>query len=149
MKIEDTPPEQEQAALLIEAARSAAQQAYAPYSSFRVGAALLLTDGSVTTGANIENASYGLTLCAERSALARAINEHGPAIRIQAIAVANLNSAPSAPCGACRQVLAEFAAPDAWIAFPFGDHLEIKRFADLLPFAFGLSDETTGTKTRR
>jgi cytidine deaminase len=149
MTIEDISAGQEQAALLIEAARTAAQQAYAPYSGFRVGAALLLKDGSVVTGANIENASYGLTLCAERSAVARAVNELGPAIRIHAIAVANLNSAPSAPCGACRQVLAEFAAPDAWIAFPFGDKLEIRRFADLLPFPFGLRDETTRKETRR
>jgi|SRR5450631_2253370 len=149
MKIEGTFPGQEQAALLIEAASTAAQQAYAPYSGFRVGAALLLKDGTVVTGTNIENASYGLTLCAERSAVARAVSEHGPAMRIHAIAVTNLNSAASAPCGACRQVLAEFAAPDAWIAFPFGDKLEIRPFADLLPFPFGLSDEATRKETRR
>jgi len=149
MKIEGTFQGQEQAALLIEAARVAAQQAYAPYSGFRVGAALLLKDGSVVTGTNIENASYGLALCAERSAVARAVSEHGPAIRIHAIAVTNLNSAASAPCGACRQVLAEFAAPNAWIAFPFGGKLEIRPFSDLLPLAFGLGDQANRNETRR
>src|SRR6478735_7104848 len=91
----------DQVAALIKAARSAAANAYAPYSGFRVGAALLLSDGRVVTGVNVENASFGLTLCAERSALVRAVSESGPAIRIRAIAVANLNAAFSSPCGAC------------------------------------------------
>lgn len=143
MKSEDIRLHAEQAATLIAAATSAAANAYAPYSGFHVGAALLLMDGSVITGANVENSSYGLTLCAERSAVAKAVSEHGPTLRIRAIAVTNLNSAPSSPCGACRQVLAEFAAPDAWIAFPFGDKLEIRPFADLFPLPFGLGDATT------
>jgi cytidine deaminase len=143
MKSEQIPFHAEQAAALIDAAKSAAINAHAPYSGFRVGAALLLTDGTIVTGVNIENVSYGLTMCAERSAIGKAVSEHGPAIRIRAIAVTNLNSAPSPPCGACRQVLAEFAVPDAWIAFPFGDKLEIRPFADLFPFPFGLSDATT------
>src|SRR5271165_6395658 len=133
------PPDQ--VASLIETAKAAAANAYAPYSGFRVGAALLLADGSTVSGANVENASYSLTLCAERSALVRAISERGPATRIRAIAVANLNSAPSSPCGACRQVLAEFTLPDAWILFPAGDTFEGRPFADLFPFPFTLKTE--------
>jgi cytidine deaminase len=143
MKSEEIPLHAEQAASLIDAAKSAAVNAHAPYSGFRVGAALLLTDGTIVTGANVENVSYGLTMCAERTAVGNAVSGHGPTIRIRAIAVTNLNSAPSSPCGACRQVLAEFAVPDAWIAFPFGDQLEIRPFAALFPFPFGLSDPET------
>ena len=86
----------------------AAQHSYSPYSHFRVGAALRLTNGEVVTGTNVENISYGLTICAERSALVSAVSQFGPGIRIEAVAVANLNDAASPPCGACRQVLAEF-----------------------------------------
>ena len=89
---------------LLDSARQAAQQAYSPYSGFRVGAALRLTNGEIVTGANVENVSYGLTICAERSALVRAVSQFGPDIRVEAVAIANLNDAPSPPCGACRQV---------------------------------------------
>jgi cytidine deaminase len=130
----------DQVARLIESAKSAAANAYARYSGFQVGAALLLTDGSVVTGVNVENASFGLTVCAERTAVVRAVSEHGPSVRIQAIAVTNLNSAPSAPCGACRQVLAEFTVPDAQIFFPFDGRIESRLFLDLLPFPFGLAE---------
>ncbi len=104
-----------QAALdnLLEQAKKAAEQSYSPYSGFKVGAALRLTNGKIVTGTNVENVSYGLTICAERAALVRAVSEYGPGIRIEAVAVANLNGAPSPPCGACRQMLAEFAEPDA------------------------------------
>src|ERR1700692_637185 len=105
---------------LIEAALAAAEHSYSPYSGFRVGAALLLTNGETVTGTNVENVSYGLTICADRSALVRAIAMFGPEIRIAAVAVVNLNGAPSPPCGACRQVLAEFIEPDAPICFPAG-----------------------------
>ncbi len=130
-----------QAEALQQAATRAAENAHAPYSNFRVGAALLLDDGSTVTGCNVENASYGLTICAERSAVVRAVSEKGPGIRIRAIAVDNLNGASSAPCGACRQVLSEFALDDAIIAFPAvfatgGRGFEIRPFFDLLPFAF-------------
>lgn len=87
---------------LVNAALDVAQQAYAPYSGFRVGAALLLTNGETVTGTNVENVSYGLTICAERSALVRAVAIFGPEIRIAAAAIVNLNDAPSPPCGACR-----------------------------------------------
>src|SRR5689334_4088056 len=94
-----------QQAVLLAAAQRAAHHAYAPYSGFRVGAALLLESGEIVTAANVENTSYGLTLCAERAAVARAIAEHGPGIRLVAVAV-NLSRASSSPCGACRHMLA-------------------------------------------
>src|SRR6201998_124890 len=118
---------------LLAAARGVAAHAYAPYSKFRVGAALLFDDGHVATGCNVENVSYGLTSCAERNALFRAISERGPAHRIAAIAVTSLNTAASPPCGACRQVMSEFVTPDAVILFPSDAGVEIRPFAELLP----------------
>ena len=103
---------------LVRAAEQAAENAYAPYSGFRVGAALLLADGAVVIGCNVENASYGLSICAERSAMVRAVGERGPGVRIAAVAIANLNSSPSAPCGACRQVLSEFVSEYTVVVFP-------------------------------
>lgn len=123
---------------LMEAARKAALQAYAPYSHFRVGAALQLSNGEVVTGANVENASFGLTICAERSALVRAVAEFGPEIRVSMVAVANLNDAASPPCGACRQMLSEFIEPDAQIVFPSAEGPRRIRFAEVFPFAFDL-----------
>ena len=120
----------------IQAALEAARQAYAPYSGFRVGAALLLENGETVTGANVENVSYGLTICAERSALVRAVAQFGPGIRIEAVAVANLNDAASPPCGACRQVLAEFIEPGAPVVFPATDGMRTMTFRELLPMAF-------------
>lgn len=117
-------------------AREAAQHAYAPYSNFRVGAALQLTSSEIVTGANVENVSYGLTICAERAALVRAVAQFGPSIRIAAVAIANLNSAPSPPCGACRQMLAEFIEPDAPVAFPVSDGVHTLPFREVLPLAF-------------
>jgi homotetrameric cytidine deaminase len=115
-----------------------AEQAYAPYSGFRVGAALLLTGGEVVTGVNVENVSYGLTLCAERSALVQAVSRFGPQIRIEAVAVANLNNAPSPPCGACRQVLAEFILPQAPVVFPVEGGVRAMNFNELLPLGFAM-----------
>jgi homotetrameric cytidine deaminase len=121
---------------LLDSARQAALHAYAPYSGFRVGAALRLTSGEIVTGANVENVSYGLTICAERSALVRAVSQFGPEIRVEAVAIANLNDAPSPPCGACRQVLAEFILPDAPVVFPAADGDRTMTFRELLPLAF-------------
>jgi cytidine deaminase len=121
---------------LLEKARQAALQSYSPYSGFRVGAALRLTSGEIVTGTNVENVSYGLTICAERSALVRAVAEFGPAIQIAAVAVANLNGAASPPCGACRQVLAEFVLPEAPVVFPAADGVRTMAIRDLLPLAF-------------
>jgi homotetrameric cytidine deaminase len=122
-------------ASLLDEARQAALHSYSPYSSFRVGAALLLTNGETVTGTNVENVSYGLTICAERAALVRAISQFGPEIRIEAVAIANLNSSASPPCGACRQVLAEFILPDAPVVFPVSDGLRTMAFSALLPMA--------------
>ena len=123
-------------AKLLEQARDAARHSYSPYSGFKVGSAIQLTSGKIVTGTNVENVSYGLTMCAERSALVRAVSEFGPAIRIEAVAVANLNSAASPPCGACRQMLAEFILPDAPVIFSLGEESRVMPFSDLLPLAF-------------
>src|ERR1700733_10732496 len=123
---------------LLVLAREAAGRAYAPYSNFRVGAALLFDDGYVAGGCNVENVSYGLTSCAERNALFRAVSERGAGYRIVAVAVTNLNAAASPPCGACRQVMSEFVTADAVVVFPGDAGIEIRPFAELLPFSFHL-----------
>ena len=121
---------------LLRQAREAALHSYSPYSGFRVGAALRLSNGEVVTGTNVENVSYGLTICAERAALVTAVSRFGPEIRVEAVAVVNLNDAASPPCGACRQVLAEFAGPDVPVAFPTTDGTRVMNFAEVLPMAF-------------
>ena len=121
---------------LFEVARKVAENSYSPYSEFRVGAALRLTNGEMVTGTNVENVSYGLTICAERAAVARAVSQFGPKIRIAAVAVANLNGKPSPPCGACRQVLAEFVEPDAPVIFPAENGTRTMAFSELLPLGF-------------
>lgn len=121
---------------LMRLAAVAALHSWSPYSGFRVGAALVLTSGEVVTGTNVENVSYGLTICAERAALVQAVSRFGPGIRIAAVAVANLNDAPSPPCGACRQMLAEFILPQAPVTFPAADGPRTLPFAALLPLAF-------------
>ncbi len=123
---------------LLDQAREAARSAYAPYSGFRVGAALKLSNGEIVTGTNVENVSYGLTICAERSALVRAVSQFGPDIRVEAVAIANLNAAASPPCGACRQVLAEFVLPEAPVVFPAADGDRTMTFSELLPLAFDM-----------
>jgi cytidine deaminase len=102
---------------------------------------LLAVDGHsepvIVTGCNVENASFRLTTCAEQAAIATAVGLHGPAIRIRAVAVANLNAAASMPCGACRQNILEFSTPDRWVFYPAegGAHAEAK-LAELIPAAF-------------
>ena len=121
---------------LIELAREVASRSYSPYSNFRVGAALRLTNGEIVTGTNVENVSYGLTICAERAALVRAVAEFGPEIRVDALAIANLNGVASPPCGACRQMLAEFILPEAQVVFPATDGARVMTFCQMLPLAF-------------
>jgi cytidine deaminase len=117
---------------LLEHARRAAGAAYAPYSGFSVGAAVLAGDGRVVTGANVENASYGLTLCAERAALARAVAEGVRPGDVEAVAVT------ASPCGACRQWLAEFGV--GRVLFPWRGELVARRPDELLPDSFRLAD---------
>jgi cytidine deaminase len=120
-------------------AGSAAENSYSPYSHFRVGAALLLEDGSIVTGCNVENCSYRLTSCAEQAAIARAVSEHGPKVRLRAVAVANLNNSASMPCGACRQTLSEFGDDNVPILYPGeGGSQESTTLGELLPHAFRL-----------
>jgi cytidine deaminase len=119
---------------LIDAARSAQSRAYAPYSNFRVGAALETVDGSVFTGCNVENASYGLTICAERAAVSAAVSAGARRFR-RAVVVSDVDP-PAAPCGACRQVLAEFGL-DLPIDGVGSQQKVTWRLAELLPAAFG------------
>ncbi len=123
---------------LLQAATSALTKAYAPYSGIRVGAAVLTAEGRIFSGANLENASYGLTLCAERVAVAHAAATLGGGnLRLVAVAVASHHPGPFPPCGACRQVLAEFG-PQALILYPGEEGLEERRLSDLLPEGFHL-----------
>jgi cytidine deaminase len=118
------------------AANSAAENAYAPYSRFRVGAALLFDDGSIVTGCNVENVSYGLSICAERTALVRAVAEGGAQRNIAAVVVTNLNDTASSVCGACLQMLSEFTTPETVVHFAAESGMLSRRFAELLPFGF-------------
>ena len=124
---------------LIAAARAAAQSAYAPYSNFHVGAALRFADGAIVTGTNVENASYGLSLCAETVAVAKAMGE-GRRGGLVEVAVTGSGPAPVTPCGRCRQVLnelAELGASDPVVWCCGDDQVIEHRLSDLLPAAFG------------
>ncbi len=121
---------------LIAAAAAAREKAYTPYSDFKVGAALLLADGAVTEGCNIENASYGATVCAERVAILKARSEN-PEAQIRAIAVVTQSESPSPPCALCLQVMAEFCAPETPIILAnTGGKRLTYRFDELLPHPF-------------
>jgi cytidine deaminase len=134
---------------LIAQAREAAKNAYAPYSNFAVGAAVLLTDGSVVTGANFENASYGLTLCAETVALGT-VSSQGRLRDVVAIGViggriGHADTAPVSPCGRCRQVIneaAQLGGRDLAVhcGGATGDAIATYKLSELLPAAFGPAD---------
>ncbi|MCU1278609.1 MAG: cytidine deaminase [bacterium] len=126
---------------LIEAARAVRAHAHAPYSRYQVGAAVRAGSGKVYVGANIENASYGLALCAERSAVAAAVSAGEK--QLSAVAVVTATSPPAAPCGMCRQVLAEFGADELPIALvnDAGERSDTTLGA-LLPHAFRSGDLT-------
>jgi cytidine deaminase len=125
-------------AALLTAARAVRTQAHAPYSRFQVGAAVLDEAGRIHAGCNVENASYGLTICAERNAVAAAVAAGAKSLRAVAI-VTRDRRPPATPCGACRQVLAEFASDDLplLMAGPTGAAQE-QRLGALLPQAFRL-----------
>lgn len=122
---------------LLEAARQARGNAYIPYSRFAVGAALLTEDGRVYTGCNIENASYGLACCAERTAIFKAVSDG--IRRFATLAVVADVDGPVSPCGACRQVMAEFA-PMRVILGNMKDDVLVTNVEGLLPGAFSPSD---------
>ncbi|HKV48164.1 MAG TPA: cytidine deaminase [Candidatus Acidoferrales bacterium] len=122
---------------LIDAARAAMKNAHAPYSNFRVGSALRTTGGQLFAGCNVENASYGMTNCAERTAIFSAVAQLGPAMEIAEIAVACEQNVPCAPCGACRQVIYEFG-PDAVVYFRGAKGWNSMLITDLLPEGFRL-----------
>ena len=124
---------------LIELAKEGREKAYVPYSKFKVGAALLTTDGKVFKGCNIENASFGLTNCAERTAMFKAVSEGER--DFAAIAIVADTEGPCSPCGACRQVISEFCAPNmpVYLTNMKGDVQETT-VKELLPGAFSPED---------
>jgi cytidine deaminase len=111
----------------------ARERAYAPYSRFTVGAALRAADGAIYVGCNVENASYGLTICAERNAVAHAVARGARDF----VAIAVVTESGVTPCGACRQVLVEFGPAMAVIVADAHDNYRIYRLGELLPDAFG------------
>jgi cytidine deaminase len=121
---------------LLARAREARAHAYAPYSRFPVGAALLAEDGRVFTGVNVENASYGLATCAERSAVARAVSEGARSFRAVAVAGPE-DDHPCPPCGSCRQILHELGPEMDVVTAAPGGGVEVVPLRDLLPRAFG------------
>lgn len=127
----------EQRERLLQAARLAMKRAHAPYSHFKVGAALLTAKGQLFSGCNVENASYGLTNCAERTAIFAAVAKAGPGLDIQSIAVVNDQGVPCSPCGACRQVIFEFG-PEAIVVFQSARGWKESPITVLLPEGFRL-----------
>lgn len=123
---------------LLHQARQALSHSYAPYSKFRVGAAVLTDAGEVFTGVNVENASYGLTNCAERSAIFTAVQQtKAPKLSIRAVAIVTADDVPCSPCGACRQVIFEFGE-NAVIIFKGQKGFQEMLISDLLPESFRL-----------
>jgi cytidine deaminase len=122
---------------LVAAATRVMKNAHAPYSKFRVGSAILLSNGKIFSGCNVENASYGMTNCAERTAIFSAVAQLGPKIEIRAVAVTNDQGVACSPCGACRQVIYEFG-PDATIFFQGANGPKQAHITELLPEGFRL-----------
>ena len=122
---------------LEKAAAQVMKNAHAPYSNFHVGSAILLASGEIFTGCNVENASYGMTNCAERTAIFSAVAKLGPKIEIEAVAVTNDQGVACSPCGACRQVIYEFG-PDATIYFQGAHGPKQAHITELLPEGFRL-----------
>ncbi len=120
----------------IEAARAASERAYAPYSNFRVGAAIVTGSGDIHVGCNVENASYGLSICAERNAVAKMVADSSGDREIRLVVVYSPNAAPCFPCGACRQVLREFGCREVVV---LDESSEPRRypFEEILPNSFG------------
>ena len=123
---------------LIKEAEKARKRAYTPYSKFKVGAAVLCADGKIFIGCNIESASFGLAVCAERVAIFKAISEGST--KFEAIAVVGDTDKPCSPCGACRQVVSEFGEDIPLIMVNLKGDVKIKKIKELLPEAFGKND---------
>lgn len=119
---------------LLEAARLAAKSAYAPYSNFRVGAAIQSEDGVIYVGCNVENASYGLSMCAERNAVGAMISAT-EGRKIKKVSIASPDAKPCMPCGACRQVLREFGCEEVIVEHNAG--IVSYAFEEILPHSFG------------
>jgi cytidine deaminase len=130
----DAPPRATGADALVAAARAARAHAVAPFSGFAVGAALEASDGTIVTGCNIENATYGLTLCAERVAMFKALSEGHR--RFRRAAVVADTDAPTPPCGACRQILWEFAGDIEIVLANLNGVTAVRQLAALLPLPF-------------
>lgn len=125
--------------LLVSKALEARENAYVPYSNFKVGAAILTEDNNIYTGCNIENASYGATNCAERTAIFKAISEGHK--QIKAIAIVGVENEYTYPCGICRQVIAEFASKDIKIIIAKNkNEYIVKELEEVLPGAFTKGD---------
>lgn len=120
---------------LYDLAAQASQNAYAPFSNFHVGAALLTADGTVYTGVNVENSSYGATICAERTAFVKAISE---GVRDFAAIAVYAKGAESIPCGICRQFMFEFAPDLVIVTGADREHLNVRTLGELLPIGFRL-----------
>ncbi len=123
---------------VMDAARAVSERAYVPYSNFRVGAAILTTGGAVHAGCNVENASYGLTICAERNAASHDGLCRPEDRQIEMVAVYSPNATPCFPCGACRQVLREFGCKE--VVVEDGSGLRRYPFEEILPNSFGPED---------
>jgi cytidine deaminase len=123
---------------LTNVAEETAKRAYAPYSGLRIGAAVLTANGGIYGGCNVENASYGLTWCAERTALVSAVAAEGPSVEIDAIVIFTDDLPNSPPCGACRQVMAEFGL-DAAVIFNTPEGVVHRTVRELLPDTFEFS----------
>jgi len=123
---------------LFKEAKKAREKAYTPYSKFKVGAAVLTTDGKIFTGCNIENASFGLTVCAERVAILKAISEGS--YKFEAMAIIGDTKRPCSPCGACRQVISEFGEDIKIAMSNLKGDVKIKKISELLPEAFNKND---------
>ncbi len=122
---------------LIELAKQVSQKAYCPYSQFSVGSAILLSNGEIYSGCNVENISYGLSLCAERNAISHAVTQSEEKIELQMVVVYTPTATPTSPCGACRQVILEFANDNTQILCICDSDQQLKiRIEDLLPHAF-------------
>lgn len=119
---------------LIEIAKQAMKYAYAPYSHFKVGAALITDTGHIYTGCNIENVSYGATNCAERTAIFKAVSEGER--HIKKIAIVSSAGKPASPCGICRQVLSEFMDSDGIVILEIENKAKEFYLKDLLPYCF-------------